>query len=274
MTQEIEEHIAAVEGLYRRPLTDPGSRLAGGARLWSQFDEAVAAFRQHGRRQVAGVIERVNELVVARQLLLDASLASAEIAYEPEIVPGGTKFDFVATDAEGLPVYIEVKTVEPKTEDSDRNWQKAERRQEHLTPGNRYVVAKDWLGAAIFGNSFAARSSFMGYTLETEMKLAAHDAIRPGRAILVFCGTGFAWHVSELEDFADYYSTGRHRIDDPFAKMEAHAIAHGRAAPARTLAGFAALVRKHDDVEPRKWVYPVRGPGWDAIAGYTADTNG
>lgn len=274
MPREIEQHIAAVEAAYRPSMTGAGSRLAGGARLWSQFDEAVAAFRQHGRRQLAGVIERVNELVVAQQLLLDASLGQAEIAYEPEIVPGGTKFDFVATDAEGLPVYIEAKTVEPKTEHNDRNWQKVEQRQEHLTPGNRYVVGKDWLGATIFGNSFAARSSFMGYALETETKLAAHAAIRPGRAILVFCGTGFAWHVSELEDFADFYRDGRHRIDGPFAKMEEHAISNGRPAPARTLSGFAALVRKHDDTEPSNWVYPVRGPKWDAITGYTAGTNG
>jgi hypothetical protein len=90
-----------------------------------------------------------------------------------------------------------------------------------------------------------------------------HNAVRPGRAVLVFCGTGFAWHLSELEDFADFYRTGRHRSDDPFAKMEQHAIQQAGDNPSRTLDGFAAMMRKHDDIDPAKWVCPVRGPRWE-----------
>jgi len=118
------------------------------------------------------------------------------------------------------------------------------------------------MGATIFGNSFKARSSFLNYTLETEAKLKDHIAFRPGRAVLVFCGTGFAWHVSELEDFADFYRSGRHRIDDPFGKMERHAMEHCGPGPSRTLDGFAAMMRKHDEVDAGRWVYPVRGPNW------------
>jgi hypothetical protein len=65
------------------------------------------------------------------------------------------------------------------------------------------------MGAAIFGNSFAARSSFLKYILETEAKLASHVAVQPGRGVLVFCGDGFGWDTSELEDFADFYRLGR-----------------------------------------------------------------
>ena len=68
----------------------------------------------------------------------------------------------------GSALYIEVKTVEPKTADNAKTWRNAEQRLERLSPGNHYVVDKVRMGAAIFGNSFAARSSFMTYTLETE----------------------------------------------------------------------------------------------------------
>jgi hypothetical protein len=46
----------------------------------------VAAYRRHGRAQVAGLVERVNDLAVARQILADDSLSNAAILYEPEIV--------------------------------------------------------------------------------------------------------------------------------------------------------------------------------------------
>jgi hypothetical protein len=50
-----------------------------------------------------------------------------------------------------------------------------------------------------------------------EVRLAAAKAIRPGPGVLVFCGSGFAWRLSDLEDFADFYRTAVHRADDPFA---------------------------------------------------------
>jgi hypothetical protein len=180
------------------------------------------------------------------------------IEYEPEVVTDGPRFDF-AVDVEPH-LYVEVKTVEPKTEDNDRNWSKVVQRQEHVSPGTHYIVAKEWMGATLFGNSFSARSSFMAYTLETEAKLDAHAKVTPGRCVLVFCGTGFIWHVSELEDFSDFYSHGRHRMDDPFANMEQHSMQERDIKLARTLEGFAALHRHHDAIEPAKWVYPVRGP--------------
>jgi hypothetical protein len=263
MSDEIEAHIAAVEARYRPVITGRGSRLAGGERLWSQFGEAVSSLRRHGRAQVSGVVERVNKLVVARLLLDDPTLAMGDIVYEPEVVAGGKRFDFAGTGADGMRIYIEVKTVEPRADDSGENWRKVERRQEHVTPGTRYIVDQDWMGAALFNNSFASRSSFMAYTRETEAKLAEHAAVQQGgRGILVFCGTGFAWNISELEDFADFYARGRHRVDDPFAAMEQYAIAKGTPALARTLDGIAAMMRHHDDVEPGKWIFPVRGPNW------------
>lgn len=262
MSTEVEAHIDAVDRQLRKLINGGNNRLIGGRTLWAQYEQAVEAFRQHSRAQVMGIVERVNELVVCKLLLDDPTLASRAIEYEPEIVPQGQRFDFVGTGKDDALVYVEVKTVYPHTDDSEENWRKVERRRSHLTPGTHYVVDKEWMGATIFNNSLASRDAFMRYTRETETKLAAHNAIRPGRGILVFCGSGFQWHLSELEDFADFYQGGRHRMDDPFAAMECHAMESGGTELTRTLKGFAALIRKHDAINPEQWAYPVRGPSW------------
>ena len=69
-----------------------------------------------------------------------------------------------------------------------------------------------------------------------------------------------AQDIDELEDFADYYRTGQHRGDDPFASMEQHSIEQTGDKLSRTLDGFAAMMRRHDDIDPANWVYPVCGP--------------
>ena len=69
--------------------------------------------------------------------------------------------------------YAEVKTVQPRTEDSDANWKKYEERRERFTSKTDFIVGKDWLGAQIFGRSFSARASFLRYALEFEERLDA-----------------------------------------------------------------------------------------------------
>jgi hypothetical protein len=118
------------------------------------------------------------------------------------------------------------------------------------------------MGATIFGNSFSARASFLKYTVETETKFTLHNAVRPGRCVLVFCGTGFSWHKSELEDFADFYARGQHAADDPFAAMERHSMEKKKIQLTRKLDGFAVVFRGRLSNERFKWIFPVRGPTW------------
>jgi hypothetical protein len=54
------------------------------------------------------------------------------------------------------------------------------------------------MGGAIYANVFASRAHFLDYTREFETRLAAAKALKPGPGVLVFCGTGFAWHQSNL----------------------------------------------------------------------------
>jgi hypothetical protein len=256
---EIEAHIGAIERAYRDMITGPSARIEGGSRLWAQFQDAVAAWRARpSSERVLGIIERVNELAVAGVFLKDASVLKLE--YEPRQPHGEKRIDFRLGLDVGRGGYAEVKTVQPRTEDSDANWKKYEQRREHFTLNTDYIVREDWLGAQIFGKSFSARASFFRYTLEFEETLEAAQATAPGSGCLIFCGNGIDWHPSELEDFADFHRTGKHRPDDPFAEMESHHIEENGITLRGNIDSFGCLIRDHDGIQPKRWIFPVRGP--------------
>jgi hypothetical protein len=264
MQSEVEAHIAAVEALYRPLLTGGTPRLHGGAKLWAQFKQAANSCDVEKPRTVAALIERVNELVVARLILNDPAL-KGELRYEPGILPDDRRIDFVIHDA-AENTYIEVKTVNPRADDSDENWQKYLDRREHHPESVHYIVDKGWLGAALYGNSVSARAHFLEYACHFEARLAAAKAVRSGPGVLIFCGTGFAWHRSELEDFADFYLTGRHRSDDPFGAMERHAIQTKKIELLRNISAFGFVKRDMAKTAAERFVMPVRGRRWLASA--------
>jgi hypothetical protein len=256
---EIEAHIAAIEGDYREIISGPGARIEGGSRLWSQFQDAVAAWRaKPSPKRVLAIIERVNELVVARILMKDASIVKLE--YEPRQLHDERRIDFRLGLDVGQTGHAEVKTVQPQTNDSDDNWEKYVERRQRFTPNADFFVQKEWLGAQLFGRSFSARAAFMHYALEFEERLDAIQASSPGAGCLIFCGNGIDWHPSELEDFADFYRTGKHRPDDPFAAMEAHHMQENNITLRKNIHSFGCLTRGHSDIQPSRWIVPVRGP--------------
>ena len=120
------------------------------------------------------------------------------------------------------------------------------------------------MGGAIYGNTFASRSHFLEHTLGFEARLAMAKAIRDGPGILVFCGNGFAWRLSDLEDFVDFYNAGAHRDDDPFALMEVHHIEQEGLQILRNVDHFACLRRPIEQAEITQLTFPVRGPSFGA----------
>ncbi len=197
-------------------------------------------------------------MAVAKVLLVDQAMPWP-ITYEPDLLPDGRKIDFVV-DRGADNLYIEVKTVRPRAADTDAAWQKfLARRQRHPKHVN-VIVEKDWMGGAIYGNVFASRSHFLDYTMDFEERLATAKAVKPGHGILIFCGTGFAWHKSNLEDFADFYLTGTHRGDDPFALMEQHHIKEEKIKLRRNIGHFAFLRRRIEKPETEEFHFPIRGP--------------
>ena len=260
MTDEIEQHIAEVAEFYEPIIKGPTSRLVEGRKLWSQFEAAVSAFRTQGLKGFSAVIERINEMAVAHLILSDPTLTNATVTYEPDIADEGSRIDFVADLTCGRTIYLEVKTVHPRSNDNLGNWQKYLARRQHHSDGTDYIVNRDFLGAEIYTDSFSSRSKFLTYTEQFEARLEQACKILPGDGILIFCGTGAKWHESELEDFVDFYHSGTHRPDDPFGAMEADHISNKGIHLKRNIMAFAFVKRPMDELIASNLTCNVRGP--------------
>lgn len=252
---DIDAFVRAVREEYHVPIT---TKIVNGDVLWHQFEDAVAAYRVDSNRDERGVTERVNELAVAA-ILIDDPTISWPITYEPDLLPDGRRIDFVIDRGQDN-LYVEVKTVHPNTADSDDAWQKYLARKKHHPPNVMFIVQKDWMGGAIYGNVFASRAHFLDYAREFESRLASAKDIKQGPGILVFCGSGFAWHKSHLEDFADFYHQGVHRQDDAFALMESEAIKRKGIKLLRNIDHFAYLRRQKEIPGRGEFYWPVQGP--------------
>jgi hypothetical protein len=206
LRRAIEHHIREVDAFYRPLILQHSARLAGGERLVYEYDHSVSAFRKYGRHQVSGLIERVNELSVARQLLLDPDLASAFIYYEPEILKG-QKFDFVIRKSGEPPLYIEVKSVTPNMSINEMTWRKAKYAARQvvldLTAERVEQPAQAQLSQAV--QARAVQAAFLRNAVETAAKLATCTAIEPGPGLLIYCGDGQSWSRAELAAFAKSY---------------------------------------------------------------------
>ena len=255
LATELDRLADAVRAIYKDLVT---TRIVRGDVLWAQFEEAVEACRADPSGDDRPVSERINELAVGK-LLVDDSTKTGPITYEPDLLPDGRKVDFVIDRGEDN-LYVEVKTVRPRTADTDEAWQKFLDRNEHHPENVNFMVEKEWMGGAIYGNVFSSRGHFLDYTMEFETRLAAAKAIKNGPGCLIFCGTGFAWHLSNLEDFVDFYHTGNHRDDDPFGPMEKHSIERKGIKLARNIDHFAFLRRHIEIPSMEEFHYPVRGP--------------
>lgn len=258
-SQELDEFVTDAIAEYRDMLVGPNSRVTRGAALWNQLDPAVVAYNASFGKNDSRLIECVNEMAVAKVLVDDPALQKFAIEYEPNILPDGKRIDFVVDRGDDR-LYVEVKTVRPKTKATSAAYKKFEERKK-LHPDNvHYVVNPEAVGGAIYGDSFASRSHFLQYSMAFEDRLAAAKAAKPGPGILVFCGNGFAWHCSELEDWADFYRLGKHRSDDPFGPMELHHLKTKGIALRRNIDHFAFLKRPFNLAQRTEFRWPVRGP--------------
>lgn len=254
-TTEFAAFIAAVRAEYRDAIL---KRIERGNVLWDEFETLAKAVLADPNRDDRPISEKVNELVVAK-LLIDDPDIKGPIRYEPDILPDGRRIDFVIERAKDN-IYVEVKTVHPRSRDNEALWEKYLKLRELHPPNVKFIVDQDFMGAALYANSYASRSHFFDYTRSFEDRLAAAKAIKPGPGILIICGTGFAWNRSELEDFADFYLTRVHRGDDPFRLMELEAIKRKKIELKRNIDHFGCLMRHTEMVKPQSFTWPVRGP--------------
>jgi hypothetical protein len=68
------------------------------------------------------------------------------------------------------------------------------------------------------------------------------------------------WHRSELEDFADFCRTGKHRQDDAFAAMEAEALRDCSKLLQRNVAAIDFLKRPMDSTTGEEWIADLHCP--------------
>jgi len=260
-TSELDAFVTEVTAEYRDILVGPASRVVRGEVLWNQFEAAVAEYHASHGRDDRRLMEVVNELAVAKVLVDDPALQAARIEYEPDLLPDGRKIDFVVDRGKDN-LYVEVKTVRPRTRATRGAYEKFEKRKK-FHPGNvEFVVDPRQLGGAVYGDAFASRAHFLEYTMAFEERLAAAKAIRPGPGILIFCGNGFAWRKSNLENWADFYQLGRHRADDPFGPMEKDHIKKKEIELKRNVDHFAWLQRPFEQARRTGLTFPIRGPSF------------
>lgn len=247
---ELEEHMCLTEARLQ-VFKDSELEIENFDKFERQFRQAVQSARKHGNEQRFGVIERVNELLLMERLASEYLPKDARIIYESPISEDGASIDFQIVCPDGTTIFLEVKTVHPRSEDSERNWDRHQDRKKYIPNNIVYGVEKDSLGAEIAQNDFAARSKFMEYTQEFEAKLelAKKSGLQVDNSTLVFCGNGFKWHNDQLEDFVCFYITGAHGEGDPFGPMESY----GKPELRRNIHSFGSFLRDFTELDGGKY---------------------
>ena len=260
------DDIEQVENYRRQVLTAFGDlftaetrRFPDGHRLLARFNDAVNHALTDSVFKAA--TETHNELCIARALLLNTTPRILRLDYEPRLIGCSKSIDFRGESEQGLTLFVDVKTIAPEPKDRWEQFEKAGA-QDHFPENHIIGLFKDWMGGEIWHGWFAGRGRMLEYTLELEGKIK--EANLEGRKdtifVLALCGTGFHWHESQLEDFADFYRSGKYRSDDCFAEMEAHFIDEQKISLERTVTAFACMHRKQTAIQPAVMHWNVRGP--------------
>ena len=210
--------------------------------------------------QVRPLVEDVNELAAAAAIL---KLGNHDIVilYEPPLAKTRKTIDFGLQWPDGTRSWVDVKTVAPTWSDDDASWTRFERIAADFPDNSSLVVRRAWAGAALSGQSIKARWSFIQRTVEAEQKVALLGEGERGPVRLLLCSNG-AFHKDDLEDFADFYVTGRFRQDDWSRNAVARYMQEEESSFAQSLAGFCFLERPWDEALATDLAINVRGPAF------------
>lgn len=226
-------------------------RFVDSAVVIARFDASVDRWRGGG--PMRQLINDANELAAAGALLNRMKLDD-QLFYEPRLTATAKTIDFLVRSADGTRFWLDVKTVAPVWRDDDAALARFQGFQSDL-PGNTLFVA----GAGNGNQGFNARFSFATRSIEFERKLALLTDGERGVARLLFCTSG-EWRLDDLEDFADFYHTGRFRQDDWSRNAVSRYMREKELVLRRTIAGFCYLERRHHESLAGHFVLDVRGP--------------
>ena len=227
--------------------------------LISRFNWEIKIWREN--RKFRPVIEIGNELAAA-ECLLDRLAPGERLIYEPQMEGTAKKIDFLKVGADGSHSWIEVKTVSPQWKDDEAGWKRFLGFSEEFPESAKLVVDRQWSGAAVAGQAFNARMTFIQKTMEVEQTVKCIPSKFNGPVWLLFCSTGTNWYVDELEDFADFYKTSRFRADDWAQNITIRYMQDRDIAFEGLLQGFHYLERKHSDISAVKFLENVTPPNF------------
>jgi hypothetical protein len=235
------------------------SRFPSYKKLLSKCRSCILTWEKGMLKSFSGINEIINEMCGANLILLDSRNRCLHLEYEPPLKQGKQSIDFRALVEDGHIVYWDFKTIHPDIKDV---WSKFE---ETVIKGRfpdrvNVILNPEFLGGEIWHDMYASRTKMLEYTIELEQKIKNCERTEKTSFVMVFCNNGFRWHLDELEDFVDFYLSGRHNPDDPFAKMEDYFIKEKNIYLSRSIDCFAYLERQYNKVKPTCVVSNVRGP--------------
>lgn len=256
----LNDYATEVRNTFGTEFSAAEDRFARGKATLQRFTDAVDRVIKDGRSYFSAVDEAHNELCIASAILASSEPRIVRLDYEPDLPGCAKSIDFRAGTEDGTSFYVDVKTIKPVSKDRWKQYERAQREQ--WLPQNVHVVlSKSWLGGEMWHSMFAARGRMLEYTLELEGKI--EEAKLGGnntRFVMAFCGEGFYWHRSELEDFVSFYFRGSHRADDPFSQAELKYMAGKNLRFNRTVTSFACVSRPQGTIRQRSIHWNVQPP--------------
>lgn len=252
--QAVDEFLNVVESEIIDFIRAGSKRFPDQERLIRRYVDIETAWHTSAKENIRPIYEIVNELTIAVQLLKGDECA--RVQYEPPIHGTKKTIDFLVSTTDDRNLFFDVKTIHPEQGDA---WDRFQHLQQYFTPGTILILNKDWLGGEIAHDFITARQRFLDYTLEYETKIEAIDNREIYQFAMVFCGSGTKWRESHLEDFADFYRTGRYRSDDHFGEIQKHYMKENGVAFAGMIDSFCYLERQIASVMPKKFRCNLRG---------------
>ncbi len=249
--QKIEQEICA-------KLLDEKGRFPSVDKLVNRFRESSRRLLAEGpERRFRKLQEDHNELCVAFEILKDKGCLKLE--YEPSFSTCAKRIDFKKTLAEGVVIFLDVKTINPNPQNDWPKYEDAVARG-RIPPKKLLNIDKKWLGGEFYHALISGRSKMLDYAVEVEEKITscARD-IGSAPVVLVFCTNELKLNITDFENFADFYRTGCHRYDDHFSEMDAHHISEKSISLTRQISRFACFRRGSLDIKPRTVCWDVRG---------------
>src|SRR5262249_24583538 len=147
-------------------------RFPDARRLWARFERIVDDWKTGHAPDATGIIESVNEICVAIELLRQRLAAHFMLVYEPPVMPTGQSIDFLLSYGDQRH-YFDVKTVRPRDpEDTKLKWEKYEEMRSLFPDNADLLLAEHWMGGEFWHFFSSARAKFLDYALALERKVA------------------------------------------------------------------------------------------------------